>query len=256
MSVEAVVHDGVVGFTNITAKSVLDSRYPVETGHAVPAPLDAATADALRDALTGLAAAVGFGSGVLHSEWILVGDDRRPHLVECARLPGGGITVLIDLAHDTDILRDLLCVLEGRGPVGPLPVRRGAAVRFLTAEPGRVESVTGAEEARAAEGVHELHLTVSPGAVVRATTSSWERAGFAVATGRTCPRPSAGPSTRCPSSPSAPTLRGSSEIHQLAGLRPGDACLPHLRGHLPGQRHRHGPLSWPRPRCSSSARWA
>ncbi|MFD5493150.1 ATP-grasp domain-containing protein [Streptomyces sp. NPDC001812] len=184
VSVEAVVHDGVVGFTNITAKSVLDSRYPVETGHAVPAPLDAATADALRDALTGLAAAVGFGSGVLHSEWILVGDDRRPHLVECAgRLPGGGITVLIDLAHDTDILRDLLCVLEGRGPVGPLPVRRGAAVRFLTAEPGRVESVTGAEEARAAEGVHELHLTVAPGAVVRATTSSWERAGFAVATG-------------------------------------------------------------------------
>jgi biotin carboxylase len=184
VSVEAVVHDGVVGFTNITAKSVLDSRHPVETGHVVPAPLPPTTAAALRDALTRLAAAVGFGSGVLHSEWILVGPERRPHLVECAgRLPGGGITVLIDLAHDTDILRNLLHVLEDRGPVEPLPALRGAAVRFLTAAPGRVESVAGADQARAAQGVHALHLSVEPGATVRATTSSWERAGFVIATG-------------------------------------------------------------------------
>ncbi|MGC5343912.1 ATP-grasp domain-containing protein [Streptomyces sp. DT171] len=182
VSVEAVVHKGVVGFTNITAKSVQDSRHPVETGHTVPADLPEGTADALRAALAALAEAVDFRSGVLHSEWIL--HDGRPHLVECAgRLPGGGITVLIDLAYDTDILDNLLHVLEGEGAVEALPVRQGAAVRFLAAAPGEVREVTGTAEAHAADGVHMVHLAVEPGATVLPTTSSWERAGFVIATG-------------------------------------------------------------------------
>ncbi|MEU3281639.1 ATP-grasp domain-containing protein [Streptomyces antibioticus] len=182
VSVEAVVHEGEVGFTNITAKLVQDNGHPVETGHTVPAGLPQPLADALREAVTRLVDTVGFRSGVLHSEWILA--DGTPHLVECAgRLPGGGITVLIDLAYDTDILRNLLHVLTGTGPVGPLTAVRAAAVRFLIARPGLVESVTGADEARAAPGVTELHLSVAPGATVRSVTSSWERAGLVVATG-------------------------------------------------------------------------
>lgn len=182
VSVEAFVHDGGTGFTNITAKQVQDTGFPVETGHALPADLPQETADALRAAVTALARAVGFRSGVLHSEWILV--DGTPHLVECAgRLPGGGITVLIDLAYDTDILQNLLHVLTGTGPVGPLPARRGAAVRFLVARPGLVEAVEGADAARTAPGVEELHLSVAPGDTVRTTTSSWERAGLVIATG-------------------------------------------------------------------------
>ncbi|GBQ03696.1 hypothetical protein SSP531S_51710 [Streptomyces spongiicola] len=182
VSVEAVVHDGEVGFTNITAKLVQDNGHPVETGHTVPAALPPSLADALREAVARLVDTTGFRSGVLHSEWILA--DGTPHLVECAgRLPGGGITVLIDLAYGTDILRDLLHVLTGAGPVGPLPVRRAAAVRFLVAPPGVVESVTGADEARAAPGVTELHLSAAPGSTVRSVTSSWERAGLVVATG-------------------------------------------------------------------------
>ncbi|WP_258382377.1 ATP-grasp domain-containing protein [Streptomyces sp. NTH33] len=183
-SVEALVHDGGLGFVNVTAKQIQDSRHPVETGHTVPAALPAATAGALRDGLARVVKTVGFRTGVLHSEWILA-DDGQPYLVECAgRLPGGAITVLIDLTHDTDILADLLKVLEDRGPVDPLPVRRGAAVRFLTAPPGRVDEIGGVEGARATEGVHEVHLAVEPGATLRSVTSSWERAGFVIATGR------------------------------------------------------------------------
>jgi biotin carboxylase len=184
VSVEAVVREGTVGFTNTTAKTVQDSRHPVETGHTVPAALPTATEAELRRSLTLLAETIGFRSGILHSEWILAEPDGRPHLIECAgRMPGGGITVLIDLAYDTDILTSLLRVLEGRGPVEPRPVRRGAAVRFLTPPPGRVESVSGAGRARAAQGVHEVHLAVGPGVTARAVTNSWERAGFVIATG-------------------------------------------------------------------------
>ncbi len=38
VSVEALVHEGVVGFLNVTAKQVLPGPYPVELGHTVPAP--------------------------------------------------------------------------------------------------------------------------------------------------------------------------------------------------------------------------
>lgn len=183
VSVEALVHEGTIGFLNITAKSVQSSRYPVESGHAVPAELPGATGTALAEGITALVKAIGFRSGILHCEWILDGD--RPHLVECAgRLPGDGITVLIDLAYDTHILRELLGVLAGNEPtVGSRPVR-GAAVRFLTAPGGVVEAVDGVDRARAAEGVHELHLAVAPGSEVSSDpTSSWERAGFVIATG-------------------------------------------------------------------------
>ncbi|MEV7200177.1 ATP-grasp domain-containing protein [Streptomyces griseoluteus] len=183
VSVEAVVHEGVAGFLNVTAKTVSDSRYPVETGHTVPAPLAEDTEAELRRSLVRLAQSIGFRSGILHSEWLLAGPDARPHLIECAgRMPGGGITVLIDEAYGTDILSCLLRVLEGRGPVEPRPALRGAAVRFLTPPPGRVARVSGAERAREAEGVHAVHLGVEPGAVVRPVTSSWERAGFVIAT--------------------------------------------------------------------------
>ncbi|MEV6163353.1 ATP-grasp domain-containing protein [Streptomyces sp. NPDC052052] len=183
VSVEAVVHEGHLGLVNITAKTVQSSRHPVETGHTVPAALPAGVEAALHRSLRRLAETVGFGSGILHSEWILAGADSRPHLVECAgRMPGGGITALIDLAYDTDILRLLLTVLEGAAPEVPT-ARRGAAVRFLTPPPGRVEAVTGADRALTSPGVCEVHLGVEPGAVVRAVTSSWERSGYVIATG-------------------------------------------------------------------------
>ncbi len=188
VSVEAVVHEGIVGFVNVTAKYSQETRHPVETGHTVPAPLPETTTSALRDVLVRLAETVGFRSGILHSEWILAEPDGRPHLIECAgRMPGGGITVLIDEAYGIDILGCLLHVLEGRGPVEPRQARRGAAVRFLTPPPGRVTAVPGIDRARTAHGVLQVHLAVAPGATVRPVTSSWERAGFVIATAEDAP---------------------------------------------------------------------
>ncbi|MDH6579057.1 ATP-grasp domain-containing protein [Kitasatospora sp. MAP5-34] len=183
VSVEALVHDGTIGFLNITDKSVQDSRYPVETGHVLPAELPAATSTALAEGLAALVKATGFGSGILHSEWIV--EEGRPYLVECAgRLPGDGITVLIDLAYDTHILRELLQVLGGDAPTVRQDAVAGASVRFLTSPTGVVERIEGVEEARASAGVHALHLTVAVGDDVQSTaTSSWDRIGSVIAVG-------------------------------------------------------------------------
>ncbi|WNF29200.1 ATP-grasp domain-containing protein [Streptomyces sp. C11-1] len=187
-SVEALVHDGTVGFLNVTAKDVLPGRHPVELGHTVPAPPGAADEDALRAAMAGLVGAIGFGTGVLHAEWVLTGG--RPHLIECAgRLPGDRIHSLIDLAYGGDgILADLLGLLAGEGPVPARPARRAAAITFLPAPAAQtpdavVLAVTGADKAEALDGVEEVAVSAAPGQQVVVTTSSWQRAGYVIATG-------------------------------------------------------------------------
>ena len=183
VSVEALVHSGRVGFTNITAKAVQPGISPVEMGHVVPAGLAPEAEAALTARVRQLVRVTGFGYGVLHSEWILV-EARRPHFIECAaRLPGDCIDLLIDLAYGGRFTADYLAVLEGRGPVPPRPKRSAAAIRFLTARTGTVREIAGRELASALPGIREVVLSVAPGAAVAPVTSSWSRLGHVIAMG-------------------------------------------------------------------------
>ncbi|WP_244871675.1 GNAT family N-acetyltransferase [Catellatospora sp. TT07R-123] len=184
LSIEAIVRAGEVVFANITAKSVLPGRHPVELGHVMPAPLPAEVAERLETSLRAFVAAVGFGYGTLHSEWILV--DGVPHLVECAgRLPGDELIPLLDLAYGGNIVGDLITVCSGTDPGRPARAARGAAVHFLTASPGLVTRVGGADAARAVAGVVDVRVTAAPGARVGQLLSSWDRLGRIIATGDT-----------------------------------------------------------------------
>lgn len=183
VSVEVLVEDGEVGFTNVTAKSVQDFRYPVEMGHTVPAPIPQDVSASLARMMERLVEATGFRSGVLHSEWIIAGGDR-PHLVECAgRPPGDRITTLIDLAYGGHLMRDLTVVLEGHRAPAPRRALAGAAIRFLSAAPGVVEKVEGADGLPAMPGTHEFRVSVAESDTVHDTTSSWDRVGYVIATG-------------------------------------------------------------------------
>ncbi len=180
ISVETLVSDGEIVFLNITAKTVLPGRHPIELGHLVPAPLSPRITAAMR----ALIAATGFGTGTLHAEWILVEGD--PYLVECAgRLPGDEIVPLIDRAYGGSLVADLVTVLSGR-PLQRTPESTGAAaVRFLTAGPGLVTSVRGVDAARAVKGVTDIRVTVAPGDRIGALESSWDRVGRVIAAGPT-----------------------------------------------------------------------
>ncbi|MEV0001811.1 GNAT family N-acetyltransferase [Micromonospora sp. NPDC050980] len=184
MSVEALVHEGEVVFANLTAKSVAGGRHPIELGHVLPAAVAPGLADRLLDDLRTFVKAIGFGSGTLHSEWILVGG--VPHLVECAgRLPGDELIPLLDLAYGGNIVADLVTVLSGQVPSRPAGAARAACVRFLTAEPGVVVGVHGVDEAAAMPGVVGVRITRAPGDRIDPLVSSWDRAGRVIATGPT-----------------------------------------------------------------------
>jgi len=176
VSVECLARDGAVGFSNITAKHVLPGRHPVEIGHVLPARLDAAVSRRLVAAMRVLVAATGFGSGVLHGEWILV--DDWPVLVECAaRHPGDRITNLISRAYGVPFVAACADVLSAEHVAGPAVAKRAAAVRFLTPEPGIVATIDGIDAARAAPGVYDVSVEVAVDDVVEVPRASSDRAG-------------------------------------------------------------------------------
>lgn len=181
-SVEALVHEGQIVFCNVTETQLIPGPHPVEQVHVVPAGFAPEDTAAAASAMAALVAATGFRTGILHAEWIR--HDGRPHLVECAaRIPGGEITRLIDLAYNTDLIAAYVSVLEG-GPAKIEPVaRQGAAVRFLTAAPGVVQEIRGVEAARELPGVLTAGAGVEPGQEVYPVTSSWAWAGEVIALG-------------------------------------------------------------------------
>ncbi|MET7357860.1 ATP-grasp domain-containing protein [Streptomyces sp. NPDC005562] len=180
-SVEAFSFAGEHVVVAYTAKEKLDSF--VEVGHVQPAGLDAA--DTARvDSLVGrMLDAVGVTDGPSHTEVILTAEG--PRLVESHNRRGGDR--ITDLAHEvygTDI--DALGFLWYAGrtePRTPGPARGGGAIRFLTAEPGVVESVTGADEVRADPRVVSLQLSVAPGDTVDPIAWSYDRSGLLIVRG-------------------------------------------------------------------------
>lgn len=181
-SVEMLVDDGVPLFRNVTAKTLFPGPRPVELGHLVPAAVPDAVRDLLCAQTERVLRAVGFGTGIVHCEWIVA--DGTPYLVECAgRWAGDGIMDAIERAYPVPLVRNFWSLMMGEKPAGPFPGRAGqsVAIRFLDVGAGVVESVQGAEEAAALPGVVSCDVTVRPGDEAREVRSSWDRAGRAVA---------------------------------------------------------------------------
>jgi biotin carboxylase len=176
-SVEMLVRDGVPVFTNITDKVLYPGTRPIELGHVVPAEIPDDLGALLRKRTADVLRAVGFGSGIVHCEWIV--RDGVPYLVECAgRFAGDGIAELIERAYPIPLVRHFYTLMRGEElPPLPTAAEAAAAVRFLQVEPGEVTEVEGVEEAKAAPGVVSCSVTVAPGGTVRELRSSWDRVG-------------------------------------------------------------------------------
>ncbi|MFC9386529.1 ATP-grasp domain-containing protein [Streptomyces venezuelae] len=180
-SVELLVDDGLPVFGNVTAKSLFPGARPVEIGHVVPADVPDALAALLRERTARVLRAVGFGTGIVHCEWIV--RDGTPYLVECAgRWAGDGIMDAIERAYRTAFVRGFWSLMLGESAVGPFPDRaeQAVAIRFLSVDAGVVESVHGVEEAAALPGVVLCRVTVAPGDETREVRSSWDRVGVAM----------------------------------------------------------------------------
>ena len=176
-SVEMLVRGGEPLFVNVTGKQLFPGTRPVESAHVVPADIPAELAEKLGGETRRVLAAAGFRDGIVHCEWIVA--DGVPHLVECAgRFAGDGIIALIQRAYPVELVRSYYAVMKGE-PLPELPRRAegGAAVRFLSIEPGVITDIRGVEEAEKAEGVFSCDVEVEVGHRFTGLSSSWDRIG-------------------------------------------------------------------------------
>ena len=154
--------------------------------HTMPARLDTAARAGIQHSVSDFLDSMGLRDGPAHTEFRI--GANGPVVIESHnRYGGGAINELVRGAYGIDLETYAL-----GWPFGLVPemhdsprAQRAAAVRFLVGGPGRVESVTGMEEARSRPGILTAQSWVKPGDTVRPVEDSWDRLGLVAATATT-----------------------------------------------------------------------
>jgi biotin carboxylase len=175
-SVEALVRDGQVLFTNCTRKITTGPPEFVELGHVLPVAMPAGMAAALDGIVKGL----GIVTALVHSEFRIF--QGRPYVMETAvRTPGDHIMELLQLAHGQDMFAQVVRLAIGCEPEAAVEQGGVVAIRYLQPEPGTVLRLDGAEESARLPGVIRVQFDgCQPGMQIPRLRSSADRSGYAV----------------------------------------------------------------------------
>jgi biotin carboxylase len=186
ISVESLSFDGRHVVVAVTDKECGGPGGFVEIGHSQPSGCSAETLREVTRLVTDFLDAVGLRNDPAHTEVKLT--SRGPRIVESHnRIGGDRINELTEVAYGVDMERYALGA--GLGVVEPLATspepRGGAAIRFITPEPGRVVEVTGVDAVRADPACVDLQFKVGPGDEVPPLTWNEDKVAHVIARGAT-----------------------------------------------------------------------
>lgn len=177
---EALVREGEVWFSNLTAKTTTGPPHFIELAHRVAAPLAEPEAALVADTARGVLSAIGMRTGIVHLEFRMT--SSGPAVMEVAvRTPGDYIMELCSLAYGID-WHEMVVRLATDAELPPPPqgpVRYAASV-FVVSDPGLVVAVDGLDTVRSHPAVVDAAAKVSVGDTVGRTYSSLQRTGYAV----------------------------------------------------------------------------
>lgn len=176
-SVEALIVNNKLKFSNITQKTLFSGIRPVEKGHIVPALIDINLKDDLIKKTIKVLEAVGFQNGVVHCEWI--DSHKGLYLVECAgRFAGDGIVELIERAYEYDIVKNYHRLLRNQTIERPPTTNsKWAMVHFFGGEDGEISNVEINNDILKNLECFNFSLSAAAGLKTHYPTSSWERLG-------------------------------------------------------------------------------
>lgn len=167
LTVEGYVDGGQVVIVSVTDKFLGPEPTFVETGHIVEADLPRVIRDRVESFTTALVRALDVTLGPFHCELRLA--DEEPVLLEIgARLPGGHIVDLIELATGVSLPHIMLAAYTGQDPavVAPQAAPRAkfaGIAMFIAPEVEEVARITGFERVANAPSVLAAELYVEPG---------------------------------------------------------------------------------------------
>lgn len=185
VSVELMIVDSVPYVIQVTDKETTGAPHFVEIGHSQPSQLNEKVVRAICFQACAAALAMGIENGPAHAE--LRVSDIGPKVIEIgARLGGDFITShLVPLSTGIDLIELVIRLALGLPVTIPDTMNRGSAVRFLSAEPGIVESMEGLSVANSAEGLEAIEVDCKVGDMVSELLSSSTRLGYVVCSGAT-----------------------------------------------------------------------
>lgn len=183
VSVESMTVNGETTIITITDKMTTPPPYFVELGHAEPSRHPLEVQDRIKEITQQAVAAIRLQNGPSHTEVKLTKDG--PKIVElAARLGGDFITSkLVPLSTGVDMVGNSVILASGGAVDLSKKWTKGAAIRFIPCESGKIESIEIPDEATKLPGIEEIVLYKSVGDVVDGTKSSNDRLGHVVATG-------------------------------------------------------------------------
>jgi biotin carboxylase len=157
-NVDGIVFEGRYVLGGITAKERSAPPYRFDKGIYMPPVISDATCKAVSDTVAQCLRAIGYETGTTHAEVIMTSEG--PRIVEIAGRPGGGRipTALIPLTYGVDYMADSIGAALGGAPHQTRRYQRGAALFWLSAQPGKVTAINGLDAARTVPGVEELVL--------------------------------------------------------------------------------------------------
>jgi len=192
ISTESVIVDGrcyTPGFSDRNYEFLERyAPYFIENGGDLPSHLAPALQAKVKDVVARSAAALGVTNGTVKGD--IVVHDGEAYVIElAARLSGGFFcTREIPLNTGVDFIAQAIKVALGEAvePTDLEPKFLTPVVqRYAFPSPGRVVSVTGAEDARQVAGIAEVVVTARPGDIIPRAGDKRPSAAMVLATGKT-----------------------------------------------------------------------
>lgn len=145
-----------------------------------PASLTEGQTETIKSFMQKVVDALGLTEGVMHVEFAMT--PNGPVLFELGlRCGGGSPDPLMPYFCGVHEFQEALRLALGQRPKNLKPLFTKAAVlRFIYASPGRIESISGFDEARALHGVLDLSFFAKEGDIVNEVRTSRDRLGMMI----------------------------------------------------------------------------
>ena len=182
VSVEAFMSAGKMYTIGLSDKIRTPPPYLLDTHVIFPAAWSAEDKQKIIDVAEAATHAVEITEGPVHMELMMT--HQGPVPVElAARGPGFKVfTDVLPMITGIDLLKALIDVSLGNSPdLTPRQQQMSAAIRFFSAQDGRIKDITGIEEIKSTPGIFNIEMYVQKGDKVKSLTCGADRIGHVIA---------------------------------------------------------------------------
>lgn len=162
-SVESLTLGGETTHVAVCQKGEMSRPFFLETGHVCPAPLTDDARGEMEQIAQRAIRALGITDGITHSELKLT--SRGIRVLEVgARMGGGSIRQVVELATGVDLLEVTLELARGRKPeIAPAPDRAAASRSWFPARPCTVRDLARADDLLELPGIVAVNRWMAAG---------------------------------------------------------------------------------------------